>query len=42
MKEKNKFQGDGAGYSAYKEISYDDIIRYLRANIEKGNSISTV
>ena len=40
MKEKNKFQGDG--YSAYKEISYDDIIRYLRANIEKGNSISTV
>ena len=42
MKEKNKFQGDGAGYSAYKEISYDDIIGYLRANIEKGNSISTV
>ena len=40
MKEKNKFQGDG--YSAYKEISYDDIIGYLRANIEKGNSISTV
>ncbi len=42
LTEKKNVNRDTINFGAYSEITYDDIRKYFRINIEKGNGYSTI